>query len=92
VSNSGIRAAGAGTVSVIDTSNMVVTTLPPVGQFPKGLVATPTNVYVAPCGLRRRLSIYGPRVPERARRQRAPKSTARGTVSVVRIYVPESAR
>jgi YVTN family beta-propeller protein len=38
----------ANTVSVIDTqSNAVVTTLPPVGEFPLGLVATATNVYVA---------------------------------------------
>jgi YVTN family beta-propeller protein len=36
------------TVSVIDTStNVEVTTLPPVGQNPSGLVATASNVYVA---------------------------------------------
>ena len=50
VSNAGDESFGSNpdTVSVIDTgSSTVVTTLPPVGEFPAGLVATATNVYVA---------------------------------------------
>jgi DNA-binding beta-propeller fold protein YncE len=38
-------------VSVIDAStNVEVTTLPPVGQHPVGLVATASHVYVAHAG------------------------------------------
>jgi YVTN family beta-propeller protein len=41
----------ANTVSVIDTaSRTVVSTLPPAGQHPAGVVATARNVYVAHAG------------------------------------------
>jgi YVTN family beta-propeller protein len=54
VSNSNFEApagSGAYTVSVIDTiSDKVVTTLPPVGDVPTGLVATTKNVYVVHLG------------------------------------------